>query len=290
MNRAEIKQLSREAMRNADPKGWILMLAIMLVSGLILTVFENVLPLALGIPADYVAGEISSYNIPEWKIAAIDILSIIGMLITLPFTLSFCRWALNTARGEDNESFAIMFFGFRQKNRVFRFLLMNIIISIVAIGIYLAELFLFLFLIALMGLDANYALYIIIILAAIFAVAAFGIVLVYRWRMAEFIMAEDAEIKAIDALKASGRLMKGHKAELFVFDISFILWGLLIICTFGLAAFWVGAYITVANANFYRKLIGEIPPREELSEQEIPVEEKKTDYEAYLDESENSTE
>lgn len=290
MSRAEIKQLSREALRNADPKGWILLIAIMLVSGLIATVFDNILPLVLGVPMDYIAGELSSYNIPQWKLNVVDILSVVGAVIILPFTLSFFRWALNTARGADNGSFSIIFFGFRHKQNMWQFLLMNVIFTVIIIGLYLAELLLAFFLVALFSLGDSYILYVLLVLAGIFAVAVFGIVLSYRWRLTQFIMAEDRAVKALAAMKESTRLMKGHKAELFVFDISFILWYLLILCTFGLASFWVGSYVMVANATFYRKLIGEIPVCEELTASAIDTEEVRTDYEAYLSRSEESAE
>lgn len=67
-------------------------------------------------------------------------------------------------------------------------------------------------------------------------------------------MAENPEIKALDAMKKSEKMMDGHKWDLFVFDLSFILWNLLVMITFGIAVIYVGPYIETSKANYYLKL------------------------------------
>lgn len=55
-----------------------------------------------------------------------------------------------------------------------------------------------------------------------------GIIAGYRYRMAIYLLLEHPEMSALDCIRESKRLMKGHKWELFVFDLSFIGWAILI--------------------------------------------------------------
>ncbi len=63
-----------------------------------------------------------------------------------------------------------------------------------------------------------------------------GIIALYRYRMAIYLLLEHPEMSVMDCIRESKRLMKGHKWELFVFDLSFIGWALLIGFIDGLGA------------------------------------------------------
>ena len=56
-----------------------------------------------------------------------------------------------------------------------------------------------------------------------------GIIASYRYSMAFYIMAENPDITAGEALKASGEMMKGNKLRLFCLEFSFIGWNILCI-------------------------------------------------------------
>lgn len=58
--------------------------------------------------------------------------------------------------------------------------------------------------------------------------------------------------KAVDVFKASYTMMKGNRMDLFLFYLSFIGWYLLMSVTFGLAAFYVEPYTTLATYGWYR--------------------------------------
>lgn len=60
-----------------------------------------------------------------------------------------------------------------------------------------------------------------------------AIIAFYRYRMAIYLLLEHPEMSALECISASKRLMAGHKWELFVLDLSFIGWALLV----GLANF-----------------------------------------------------
>ena len=84
-----------------------------------------------------------------------------------------------------------------------------------------------------------------------------GIVKSYSYSMTYFIMNDDKNVGANEAITKSREMMNGHKMELFVLDLSFIGWLLLSVCTFGILLFWVVPYMNLAHAEFYRRLKGE---------------------------------
>lgn len=55
-----------------------------------------------------------------------------------------------------------------------------------------------------------------------------GIIAMYRYRMAIYLLLEHPEMSALDCIRESKRLMAGHKWELFALDVSFIGWLLLV--------------------------------------------------------------
>ena len=81
-----------------------------------------------------------------------------------------------------------------------------------------------------------------------------GIIKMYSYSMAMYILAENPSIGALDALKQSENMMKGHKMEMFILDLSFIGWHLLASITFGIAYIWVIPYINATKTNFYNKI------------------------------------
>ena len=84
-----------------------------------------------------------------------------------------------------------------------------------------------------------------------------GIVKQYSYSMAFYILADHPELTAREALRKSIEMMKGHKFELFVLQLSFILWHMLGAITFGLAYIYVTPYMCATVANFYNSIKGE---------------------------------
>lgn len=81
-----------------------------------------------------------------------------------------------------------------------------------------------------------------------------GIIKMYSYSMTSYILADHPEMKPRDALEASSVMMDGHKMDLFVLDLSFIGWYLLIPLTLGIAAFYVGPYMSATRALFYEAI------------------------------------
>lgn len=74
----------------------------------------------------------------------------------------------------------------------------------------------------------------------------------YSYRMVPYIVAENPNIEALDVIRLSRRMMKGHKWECFVADCSFLGWYLLNLITFGLSGiFYSNGYNAAFFAEYY---------------------------------------
>jgi len=81
-----------------------------------------------------------------------------------------------------------------------------------------------------------------------------GIIKLISYSQVNFILAENHEISASDALKESKRMMNGHKWEFCVLLLSFIPWGLLFCVTCGVAGIYITPYFHTTLAGYYRKI------------------------------------
>lgn len=81
-----------------------------------------------------------------------------------------------------------------------------------------------------------------------------GIILTLMLSQSFFILNDDNEKPVVECIKESVKMMKGHKWEYFVLQLSFIGWWILVAFTCGIAALWVQPYVWVTEANYYVKL------------------------------------
>lgn len=82
-----------------------------------------------------------------------------------------------------------------------------------------------------------------------------GIIKAYAYSMTPFLMVDDPNLTANEAITRSKELMYGHKGELFCLGLSFIGWSILCIFTFGIGTFFLNPYMNAAYAAFYRDKI-----------------------------------
>ena len=87
--------------------------------------------------------------------------------------------------------------------------------------------------------------------------AVIGIVAMYEYSLAYYIFLDDPDISITEAINLSKDLMKGHKMDMFILDLSFILWYIASLFTFGLLLLYVIPYQKVAKALFYNQIINE---------------------------------
>lgn len=83
-----------------------------------------------------------------------------------------------------------------------------------------------------------------------------GFIAIYRYRMAIYIMIDNPNMSAMECIRESSRMMKGHKAELLMFDLSFFGWYLLAIIPYlgYLVQVWTIPYIELSHAVYYEAL------------------------------------
>lgn len=78
-----------------------------------------------------------------------------------------------------------------------------------------------------------------------------GIIAILRYSMAYYIMNDNPELKALEAMELSKKMMYGHKTRLFFLWLSFMGWFLLGIFTLGVGFLYLMPYYNATKANFY---------------------------------------
>lgn len=91
----------------------------------------------------------------------------------------------------------------------------------------------------------------------------------YTYALTIYLAKVHEDKKLFDLVKESAKQMKGYKSKLFVFNLSFIGWGIGIALTGGLLGFYALPYMLAANTIFATEVMG-IQPTEN-SDKEIEV-------------------
>ncbi len=82
-----------------------------------------------------------------------------------------------------------------------------------------------------------------------------GFIKLYSYRMVPYVLADNPEMSALEAITESRRLMNGSKFRTFLLDLSFIGWILLELITCGIVGvFWVNPYLYSTEAQLYLEL------------------------------------
>lgn len=78
-----------------------------------------------------------------------------------------------------------------------------------------------------------------------------GIIMSLAYSMTPFIIYDNPELSAPEAIRLSRKMMKGHKFDLFYLYLSFLGWILLCILTLGIGLIWLMPYMVTSTASFY---------------------------------------
>ena len=81
-----------------------------------------------------------------------------------------------------------------------------------------------------------------------------GVMAAYSYAMTPYILAENPDMGATEAIATSKEMMAGHRWELFCLDFSFIGWSILAALTLNLGNLALNPYKSAARAAFYRRL------------------------------------
>ena len=89
-----------------------------------------------------------------------------------------------------------------------------------------------------------------------------GIVKSYAYSMAYYVKADHPNYGWRECMDASIEMMRGHKWELFVLDLSFIGWYIVGALCLGVGTLWVVPYHMQARAVFYDSISGKTLPQQ----------------------------
>ena len=83
-----------------------------------------------------------------------------------------------------------------------------------------------------------------------------GIMAAFSYSMTFFVLADNPELGAVEALKRSKQMMQGNRMKLFDLYCRFVGWYLLALLTCGIGVLWVQPYMMTSVAAFYDDLRG----------------------------------
>ena len=83
-----------------------------------------------------------------------------------------------------------------------------------------------------------------------------GVIKMYSYSMSFYILAENPEMSALEALNESKRITQGNKMDLFVLTLSFFWWYMLCGITCGLGYIYVAPYVSLTYTNAYHAIKG----------------------------------
>jgi uncharacterized membrane protein len=81
-----------------------------------------------------------------------------------------------------------------------------------------------------------------------------GIIKAFSYAMTPYILEENPELGASEAIDRSRMMMRGHKFDLFWLYLSFIGWFFLCLLTAGIGFLWLNPYVETAKAAFYEEV------------------------------------
>ena len=81
-----------------------------------------------------------------------------------------------------------------------------------------------------------------------------GIIKAISYSMSFFIMSDEPDITASEALKKSEEMMEGNKMRYFLLSLSFIGWILLSVLTLGILLIWLVPYMYATQTAFYEEI------------------------------------
>lgn len=193
------------------------------------------------------------------------ILSIIHTLVTFVLTFVCARIYIKLSQSPDKVSFSDYLQNFNYWGRGILVGLWKFLWLIIWSLIILPITFICAFIIVMFetpkimaGGDINEILIVPTLILTVIILVLLTIIRIVKglsYSMAELIAAEHEKCTITQALNISKKITKGHKKELFLMYLSFILWYLLCIITLNIASLWVSPYISMTKVNAYHALL-----------------------------------
>lgn len=259
-NRQEAKWLARDAMRGTRPNPMLVTLVYLLLTAVLGSIVLSYV--AAPFEAAYFYLTETTYSVDE-IITSIFTGERLGLILLMEFLLSLYNWVM----GYGYTSYCLRMA--RREGPGYR----NLLDGFYHIGRSLAVGFLtslFTFLWGLIGVAVYMVMTMLTMVSGMMFPMMLGIVVMALWtvfvscryRLAPYFLLDNPEMGALDAIRHSKNAMRGHIVDLFVQDLSFLGWTLLVPFTMGILSFWLDPYIGAAQANFYSWVVyGAFPGR-----------------------------
>lgn len=222
LTRAELKQRAKDSMSAASTHPVLVALVFFLITMAVSVICSFILTTITSIFGFGAAMTNSSALAASAIIATLPIsilVSLIVFALTSVLTVGFLSFSLRTIRHQEAEI-----------NSLFQYFK------------YFVKVFCLLFMIQLFSF----------LWSLLFFIP--GIIAMISYQQAIYIFIDDPDKGVLQCIRESKVMMAGHKWELFVLRISFILWGILPAVTCGLASIYVFPYMELTNAVYYDNL------------------------------------
>ena len=273
-NRPEAKALAKQAMRTTYPHPMLVTLVYLLLTSVLTSLVSSLVtdPFTTfyycvwdGV---YGVEDLIRVLLTPRNVASFLVIQLLITVYQWIMSFGYTSYVLRMARNEQPNCWNLLD-GFRTIGRAFLVYLLIYIFTTLWSLLFLVPAFIVMLVSALGGPMLMFLALLLVIAAAILSV-----IVTYRYRLAVYFLLDNPEMGALAAITESKRAMMGWKGELFIQDLSFLGWwlllslasllafslgsifglgvgGLLSFLTVKIASLWFSPYIWGTEANFY---------------------------------------
>lgn len=194
------------------------------------------------------------------------VLSIVQFILGAAVHLGLCQYNINLVNKQQPLSINTLFERFSIFGRA---LLTRFLISLYTwlwTMLFIVPMVIIIVLVNVLGVSASYSSYGYSVGMAFFTLLTFALmiviivglsILLQRYAAAPYLLAQNPQMTASQAISHSRAIMRGHEKRLFFLELSFFGWSLLAGLTCGIGLLWLYPYINAARAAFYLELTGQ---------------------------------
>ena len=185
--------------------------------------------------------------------------SLATIVVSIPLSFGFIGQMLKFSRNDNAGFFDFFTIGFSNFGKSWS-IVGNTILKLLGLLIaYIVCIFVTVGLLVAAFINASTSLLVISALVMVIAFIVIYVMLIiksYLYVLTEYIGNDNNNMSGIEIVERSSDLMKGHRWELFVLELSFIGWALLAVLTFGIGFLWLEPYMQITTIKFYENLAG----------------------------------
>ena len=273
-NRPEAKALAKQAMRTTYPHPMLVTLVYLLLTSVLTSLVSSLVTDPFTTFYYYVwdgvygVEDLIRVLLTPRNVASFLVIQLLITVYQWIMSFGYTSYVLRMARNEQPNYWNLLD-GFHTIGRAFLVYLLIYIFTTLWSLLFLVPAFIVMLVSALGGPMLMFLALLLVIAAAILSV-----IVTYRYRLAVYFLLDNPEMGALAAITESKRAMVGWKGELFIQDLSFLGWwlllslasllafslgsifglgvgGLLSFLTVKIASLWFNPYIWGTEANFY---------------------------------------